>query len=90
MFTIYPNTFTAQDAGIYSNAELLQFWNITFFSKHYDTTLHVLGKPLSYSFISSNTPDYSDTHISHTVPYNTLRIGLHEKPLNLNPLFTPS
>ena len=26
--TITPNTFTAQDAGIYSNAELDQFWNI--------------------------------------------------------------
>ena len=25
--TIRPNTFTAQDAGIYSNAELDQFWN---------------------------------------------------------------
>ena len=25
--TIIPNTFTAQDAGIYSNAELDQFWN---------------------------------------------------------------
>ena len=24
--TIIPNTFTAQDAGIYSNAELDQFW----------------------------------------------------------------
>ena len=25
--TITPETFTAQDAGIYSNAELDQFWN---------------------------------------------------------------
>ena len=25
--TIRPNTFTAQDAGVYSNAELDQFWN---------------------------------------------------------------
>ena len=25
--TLRPNTFTAQDAGIYSNAELDQFWN---------------------------------------------------------------
>ena len=29
--TIRPNTFTAQDAGIYSNAELDQFWNRIFF-----------------------------------------------------------
>ena len=31
--TIRPNTFTAQDAGIYSNAELDQFWNRILFSK---------------------------------------------------------
>ena len=29
--TIRPNTFTAQDAGIYCNAEINQFWNRTFF-----------------------------------------------------------
>ena len=89
--TIRPNRFTAQDAGIYSNAELDQFWNKIFFSKHSNTTLQLLGKALSYSFISSNPPDYSDAHISQTNPYNTLRIGLHDKLLNLTPLlFTPS
>ena len=29
-----PNTFTAQDAVIYSNAELDQFWNRVLFAKH--------------------------------------------------------
>ena len=72
--TIRPNTFTAEDAGIYSNAEPDKFWNRILFSKHSDTKLQVLGKTLSYSFISSNTPDYSDAHISQTNPYNTLRI----------------
>ena len=42
--TITPNTFTAQDAGIYSNAELDQFWNRVLFAKHSDTTLQFLGK----------------------------------------------
>ena len=42
--TINPNTFTAQDAGIYSNAELDQLWNKILFSKHSDTTLQLLGK----------------------------------------------
>ena len=56
--TIRPNTFTAQDAGLYSNAELDQFWNRNLFSKHSDSTLQLLGKALSYSFISSNTPNY--------------------------------
>ena len=87
--TIRPNTFTAQDAGIYSNVELNQFWNRILFSKHSDTTLQLLGKALSYSFISSNTPDY-DADSPHGNPYNTLRIGLHDRLINLTPLFTPT
>ena len=55
--TIRPNTFTAHDAGIYTYAELNHFWNRIVFSKHSDTTLQLLGKALSSSFISSNTPD---------------------------------
>ena len=42
--TITPNTFTAQDTGIYSNAELDQCWNRVLFAKHSDTTLQLLGK----------------------------------------------
>ena len=87
--TVRSNTFTAQDAGIYSNGELDQFWNRILFSKHSDSTLQLLGKALSYSFISSNTPDY-DANSPHENPYNTLRIGLHDKLMNLTPLFTPT
>ena len=87
--TLRPNTFTAQDAGIYSNAQLDQFWNRILFSKLSDSTLHLLGKALSYSFISSNTPDY-DANSPHDNPYNTLCIGLHDRLLNLTPLFTPT
>ena len=88
---IRPNTFTAQDAGIYSNAELDQFWNRILFSKHSDSTLQLLGKALSYSFISSNTPNYdADSPQDSGNPYNTLRIGLHDKLLKLTPLFTPT
>ena len=71
---IRPNTFTAQDAGIYSNAELDQFWNRILFSKHSDSTLQLLGKALSYSFISSNTlimMQFSPQDSGN--PYNTLR-----------------
>ena len=75
--------------GIYSNAELDQFWNRILFSKHSDSTLQLLGKALSYSFISSNTPDY-DANSPHNNPYNTLRIGLHIKLFNLTLLFTPT
>ena len=89
--TIRPNTFTDQDAGIYSNAELDQFWYRILFSKHSDSTLQLLGKALSCSFISSNTPNYdADSPHDSGNPYNTLRIGLHDKLLNLTPLFTPT
>ena len=84
--TIHPKTFRAQDAGLYSIAELDHFWNRSLFSKHSDTTLQLLGKALSQSRISSNTLDYSDAYISQTNPNNKLRIGLHDKHLNLTPL----
>ena len=73
--TITPNTFTAQDAATYSNAELDQFWNRVFFAKHSDTTLQLLGKSLSYDFITVH-----NEHQSHTGsnPYNHLKIGLHD------------
>ena len=48
-----------------------------------------MGKALSYSFISSNTPN-SDANSPHENPYNTLRIGLHDKRINLTPFFTPT
>ena len=56
---------------------------------HSDSTLQLLGKTLSYSFISSNTPDY-DANSPHEKPYNTLRIGFHDNFINLTPLFTPT
>ena len=59
------------------------------FSKHSDSTLQLLGKALSYSFISSNTPDY-DANSPHDNPYNTLRIGLYDKLINITSLFTPT
>ena len=73
--TITPNTFTAQDAGIYSNAELDQFWNRVSFAKHSDTTLQLLGKSLSYDFITVHNEQLSHRGSN---PYNPLRIGLHD------------
>ena len=85
--TIRPNTFIAQDAGIYTNAERDQLWNRILISKHSDSTLQLSGKALSYSFISSNTPNYN-AKSPHENPYNTKRIGLHDKPINPTTLFT--
>ena len=84
--TITPNTFTAQDAGIYSNADLDQFGNRVLFAKHSDTTLQLHGKSLSYDFITVHNEQHSDTGSN---PYNHLRIGLHDHLLNLLPLFNP-
>ena len=67
---------------------LIKFWNRILFSKLSDSTLQLLGKTLSYSFISFNSPKY-DANSPHENPHNTLRIGLHDKLLNLTPLFTP-
>ena len=81
-----PNTFTAQDAGICSNAELDQFWNRLLFEKHSDTTLQLLGKSLIYDFITVHNEQHSHTESN---PYNHLRIGSHDHLLNLLPLFNP-
>ena len=85
--TTTPNTFTAQDDGIYSNAELDQFWNRILFAKHSDTTLQLLGKSLGYDFITMHNEQHSHTGSN---PYNHLRIGLHDHLLNFLPLFNPN
>ena len=85
--TITPNIFTAEDAGIYSNAELDQFWNRVLFAKHSDTTLQLLGKSLGYDFITMHNEHHSHTESN---PYNHLRIGLHDHLLNVLPLFNPN
>ena len=82
--TITPNTFTAQDARIYSNADLDQLWNKVLFAKHSDTTLQLLGKSLSYDFITMHNEQHSHTGSN---PYIHLRIGLHDHLLNLLPFF---
>ena len=84
--TTTPNTITAQDAGIYSNAELDQFWNRVLVAKHSDTTLQLIGKSLIYDFITVHNEQHSHTGSNH---YNHLRIGLHDHLLNLLPLFNP-
>ena len=84
--TITPNAFTAQDAGMYSNAELDQFWNRVLFAKHSDTTLELLGKSLSYDFLTVHNEQHSHTGSN---PYNHLRHGLHDHVLILLPVFNP-
>ena len=85
--TITPNTFTTQDAGIYSIAALDQFWNRVLFAKHSDTTLLLLEKTLCYDIITMHNEQHSHKGSN---PYNHLRIGLHDHLLNLLPLFNPN
>ena len=81
---ISPNTFTAQDAGIYSQKELKHFWNRVLFTKHSDNTLQLLGKAISYEFMNQqSTSSFPDN------PYRSLRFGLHDYMLNLTPFFSP-
>ena len=81
---ISPNTFTAQDAGIYSQKDLKHFWNRVLVSKHSDNSLQLLGKAISYELMNQESPgSLSDN------PYRSLRIGLHDQMLNLNPFFSP-
>ena len=49
---ISSNTFTAQDAGIYSQKELKHFWNLALYTKHSDNTLQRLWKAISYELMS--------------------------------------
>ena len=84
--TITTNTLTAQEAGVYSNAEIDQFWNRVLFAKHADRTFQLLGKLLSYDFITVHNKQHSHTGPN---PYNHLRIGLHDHLLNLLPIFNP-
>ena len=50
---ISPVTFTAQEAGIYFNAELTTFWNRVLSLKHCDATLKLLGDAMTYDFLAN-------------------------------------
>ena len=81
---ISPNTFTAQDAGIFSRKELKHFWNRVLFTKHSGNTLQLLGKAISYEFMNQQSAiSFPDN------PYRSLRIGLHDYMLNSTPFFSP-
>ena len=80
---ITPNTFTAQDAGFYSQKEQKHFWNRVSFTKRSDNTLQLLGKTISYEFMNQQSASsFSDN------PYRSLRIGLLDYMLNLTPFFS--
>ena len=85
--TIRPNTFTAQDAGIYSNAELDQFWNRVFFPNTLILHFNYSAKLLVIFSFHLILLIMMQIHlmIIHTIH---LRIGLQDKLIKLTPLFT--
>ena len=65
---------------VYSNAELEKIWNRVFFTKHSDTNLQLLGKSLSYDFITVHNEQHSHTGSN---PYNHLGTGELDHLINL-------
>ena len=59
---INPNTFSAQEAGTFSNASLTNFWNRVLLTKHCDTTLKLLGKAIWYDFLATFEQHATDFH----------------------------
>ena len=85
------NTSTAQEAAIYSNAELLKLWNCVLFTELSDTTPRFQGKTISFDFLST-----SQTHPTDCYSYsiggkfnsnNISRVGPHDHLLDIAPLF---
>ena len=81
---ISPNTFTAQDAGIYSQKEVKHSWNRVLFTKHSDNISQLLGKAISYEFMSKQSSELLPDN-----PNRSLRIVLFDYMLNLTPFASP-
>ena len=73
-----PGTFSAQQAGIFSNAELTFFW----YHEHSDTILKLFLKAISFDFLATAerhpTDFYSPPNRNRFNPYNVLRFSLHD------------
>ena len=86
--SISPNTYTAQHAGIYSPAELKDFWSRVLFAKHSDTTLKVLGHSLSYDiFGDDDIPVGPYSHGKSRYP-NVVKYHTRDKLLLFDGLFS--
>ena len=63
-----PNIFSAQEAETISNAEATTFWNRILMTKHFDTTLKLWGKTITFDLLTffekHSTDVYSTPHRS--------------------------
>ena len=57
---INPNILTAQEAGIFYNAESANFWNRVLFTKHSDTTLKLLVEAIAYDLLATSEQHATD------------------------------
>ena len=69
---ISPRTFTAQEDGIYSNAELNNFWTRVFFAKQPDATLKFSEEAVSFYFLAHSIKHSTDFYSNS----NRKRFGL--------------
>ena len=88
---ISPITFTAQEAGMYSNDKLTNFWNRVSFTKQSDTTPKFLGKAISSDFLVTfeqhQTAFCSPLSRNRFYHYNVLSVALPDHLSNIAPLF---
>ena len=88
---ISPNIYATLDAGIYSNAEETNFWNRVSFMEHSDNNQKLLGKAISYVFLTTseqNPTDFLSTlDRIRFIPHSVLRVCLQDPLLNIALLF---
>ena len=90
---VSPNFLTAQEARIFSNAELSNIWNRVLFTEHSDSKLKFLGKATSYDFLAVFEQQPTDFNSppcrNRSNLYNVLGIGRHDHFSNIVSLFAP-
>ena len=74
---ISPNTFNAQDAGIYSQTEITKFSNRAIVTKHSEIRLGLFGKAISDDVSATSEQNPIDLHSpsnrNRFNPYNVER-----------------
>ena len=87
------NNFTAQEAGIFANADLSNFCIRVLLLKPSDNTLKLLRKTTSFDFLITSEKHQNDFYSlpnSNTFnPCDVSRVGLHNHLSNIYPHFAP-
>ena len=85
------NSFTSQEQGIFSNAELKIFWNPDLFTKKSDITLKLFGKTILFDFQATSEKHPTDFHSNYNrnrfKHYKVKSVGLLSHILHIAPQF---